>query len=127
MGDKDKHGFRFRDWQVNKDARKFRKNINKLAQKFPADERFVLLDQLRRALTSIILDIAESANKSTDKDMKLYLNRAHCSLDEVVACLDCASDDNYINEADLEIALAEAASLAKQLTAFAYYLAKVNS
>jgi len=80
------HGFRFREWAVYKDSRKFRKAISKLVVKFPADERFVLSDQTKRALLSIILNIAESTNKNSDKDMRLYLNRSHCSVDEVVAC-----------------------------------------
>jgi len=56
--------------------------------------------------------------------MKLYINRSHCSVDEVVACLDCARDDNYITEGELESALTKAENLAKQLTAFTVYLSK---
>jgi len=126
METKDKYGFRFRDWPVYKDARIFRKEISLLAKKFPPDERYALTDQTKRALTSIILNIAESTNKSSDKDMRVYINRSHCSLDEVVACLDCACDDDYINERELDTSLTKAASLAKQLTAFTVYLSKVK-
>jgi four helix bundle protein len=124
MNTKDKYGFRFRDWQVYKDARKFRKAINQLAKKFPVYEKYSLTDQTRRALNSIILNIAESTNKNSDKDMRLYINRSHCSLDEVVACMDCAYDDNYIEDQDLDFSLSEASGLAKQLTAFTVYLSK---
>jgi four helix bundle protein len=124
MQTKDNHGFRFRDWQVYKDSRQFRKEINNLVRKFPVEERYVLTDQTRRALTSIILNIAESTNKNTDKDMRLYINRSHCSLDEVVACLDCAYDDEYINGQELEESLSKVENLAKQLTAFTAYLSK---
>lgn len=123
----DKYGFRFRDWQVYKDNRIFRSEINELVKKFPPDERYALTDQTKRALTSIFLNIAESTNKNSDKDMRLYINRSHCSLDEVVACLDCAFDENYITETDLEKALTKASGLAKQLTAFTVYLAKSRS
>ena len=129
MNTKDQYGFRFRDWQVYKDARKFRKDINQLATKFPPHEKYALTDQTRRSLNSIILNIAESTNKNSDKDMKLYINRSHCSVDEVVACLDCAYDEGYINEQELEVALTQAEKLAKQLTAFTVYLStskKVN-
>ena len=120
----DSHGFRFRDWQIYKDGRKFRKEIYVLVNKFSKDEKYALTDQTKRALTSIILNIAESTNKSSDKDMRLYINRSHCSLDEVVACLDCAFDDGYITEEELELALTSAENLAKQLTAFTVYLSK---
>jgi four helix bundle protein len=127
MQTKDLHGFRFRDWPVYKDARQFRRDVNVLVKKFPIDERYALTDQTRRALLSIILNIAESTNKNSDKDMKLYLNRSHCSLDEVIACMDCAFDDKYITKEDLEAILVKAENLAKQLTAFTYYLANTRA
>lgn len=83
--DNNQYGFRFREWNIYKDARKFRIEINKLLKNYPKEEKYALVDQTKRALNSIILNIAESANKTTDKDMRLYLNRAHTSLDEVVA------------------------------------------
>ncbi|MEK7208193.1 MAG: four helix bundle protein, partial [Patescibacteria group bacterium] len=121
------HGFRFRDWKVYKDVRLFRKQVNALTKRFPKEEQFALTDQARRALNSILLNLAEGSNKSTDKDMRLYVNRAHCSLDEVVACLDCALDDGYIAEAEHEISLTEAEQLARQLSGFHAFLSKVKS
>lgn len=121
---KDKHGFRFRDWQIYNDGRAFRKYIHTLVQKFPKGEIFSLVDQINRALNSVLLNVAEGSNKNTDKDMCLYINRAHCSLDEVVACLDCALDDRYINNREHEEALTLAEHLAKQLKAFTVFLSK---
>lgn len=70
------------------------------------------------------MNIAESANKNTDKDMRVYINRAHYSLDEVISCLDCAFDDSYINiEQHTEISK-KASSLAKRLRMFNNYLSK---
>lgn len=123
---KDNHGFRFRDWQVYKDGRSFRKHINVLLRKFPKEELFALVDQTKRALNSILLNLAEGSNKGTDKDMRLYINRAHCSLDEVVACLDCALDDGYITDVEHEEGLVHAENLAKQLSAFTAFLSKVK-
>jgi four helix bundle protein len=120
------HGFRFRNWQVYKDGRVFRKNLHTLLKGFPKDELFALVDQTRRALNSILLNLAEGSNKSTDKDMRLYINRAHCSLDEVVACLDCALDDDYITEATHEDALVQAEKMAKQMSAFVAFLSKTK-
>ena len=120
------YGFRFREWNIYKDARKFRVEINQLLKTYPPEERYALVNQNKRALDSIILNIAESTNKSTDKDMRLYINRAHCSLDEVVACLDCALDSGYINEEQHKIYLNKASSLAKRLRAFTVHLSKNN-
>ena len=114
----DKYGFKFREWDIYKDAREFRKDINELLKKYPKEEKFALIDQTKRALNSIILNIAEGANKNTDKDMRVYINRAHCSLDEVVACLDGAFDDGYITKEKQDAILQRASSLAKRLRAF---------
>src|SRR3989344_2956115 len=92
------YGFQFRNWDVYNDARSLRLEVEKIIRRFPKEEQYALVDQTKRALLSVILNIAESANKSTDKDMRLYINRAHCSLDEVVASFDCALDSGYINK-----------------------------
>lgn len=120
--EEDKYGFRFREWDIYKDARIFRRRINKILNVFPRQEKYALVDQTKRALNSIVLNIAESANKNTDKDMKVYINRAHCSLDEVISCLDCALDDGYITKEKQNRALQKASSLAKRLRGFAKQL-----
>lgn len=116
------HGFKFRDWRVYHDARIFRAEVLAITKKFPADERFSLTDQIRRALNSILLNLAEGSNKFTDKDTRVYINRSQGSLDEVVACLDCALDDEYITSTEHEMALQKAEILAKQLKRFTTYL-----
>src|SRR3989344_5351255 len=116
--------FRFRDWPVYRDTRKFRVQVMKVVKTFPADEKFALSDQTKRALNSILLNLAEGANKNTDKDTRLFVNRAHCSLDEVVACMDCAIDDRYITEAQQKEVLREADTLAKQMKGFSMYLSR---
>lgn len=123
----DNYGFRFREWDIYKDARLFRKEINKLLKNYPAEERYALTSQTKRALNSIVLNIGESANRSTDKDMRVYINRAHSSLDETVACLDCALDGEYITEKQHKETLEKASSLAKRLRAFTHHLSSSRS
>ena len=123
---KDLYGFRFRDWDIYKDAVKFRNYINGLCKKFPDEEKFSLTSQTKMACNSILLNIAEGANKNSDKDMRLYINRAQTSLDEVVACLDCAIEDEYINKTEHEESLSRASELAKQLRGFSKHLASAT-
>ena len=111
--------FRFRKFKIYIDARKFVKEIKELSlRKFPKAVMFSLLSQLWRALDSIILNIAEGADRGTDKDFAHFLNQSHTSLNEVVACLDVALDMKYVSEAEHIDALEKAAGLADQLTAF---------
>lgn len=120
----DTHGFLFRDWDIYHDAREFRIKIMKLTRTYPLEEKYALTDQSHRALNSIILNIAESSNKNSDKDTRVYINRSQCSLDEVVACLDCALDSGYITKDQHQAALENATSLAKRLRGFNNYLGK---
>ncbi|OGM10805.1 hypothetical protein A2Z22_02875 [Candidatus Woesebacteria bacterium RBG_16_34_12] len=119
--------FRFRKFQVYKDALKFRKEIKELVNKhFPKVEMYLLGDQIIRAVNSIILCIAEGADRSTDKDFANFLNKSHTSLNEVVSCLDIALDDGYISEQIHAEYLKRAENLANQLTAFRMKLLKDN-
>src|SRR3990167_2917993 len=111
--------FRFREFQIYKDARKFNKELKDFSKKkFPKSEQYSLLSQLWRALDSILLNIAEGADRGTDKDFAHFLNNSHTSLNEVVACLDVALDDEYITVEDHQKYLGNAEKLANQLTAF---------
>jgi hypothetical protein len=38
------YGFKFRNWDIYKDARKFRMEIYSITNSFPKDERFGLID-----------------------------------------------------------------------------------
>lgn len=111
--------FRFRKFQVYKDALKFRAELKQFSKiKFPKEEQYCLTSQLWRALDSIILNIAEGSDRGTDKDFAHFLNISHTSLNEVVACLDSACDDRYIQLNDVDYFLTKAESIANQLTAF---------
>src|SRR3990167_10950516 len=90
--------FRFRNFKVYQDSIDFRMRIKLLVNThLPASEKYLLSDQILRAANSIVLNIAEGADRSTDKDFALFLNRSHTSLNEVVACLDIALAEKFIS------------------------------
>jgi len=111
--------FRFREFKVYQDVRDLNSKIKELTKKtFPAFEQFSLMSQLWRALDSIVLNIAEGADRGTDRDFAHFLNQAHTSVNEVVACLDIALDSKYISNQLHEDLLNKSADIANQLTAF---------
>ncbi len=117
--------FRFRQFPVYNDARVFVCNIKILIKKkFPQAEQFSLTAQMFRALDSIILNIAEGSDRGSDKDFAHFLNIAHTSLNEVVACCDIALDSKYFLITEHEDCLTKAEMLANQLTAFRKSLLK---
>ncbi|NGP89106.1 four helix bundle protein [Fodinibius halophilus] len=58
-----------------------------LAGALPKLERYNLSDQLRRAATSVSLNIAEGSTGQTDKEQSRFLGIALRSLLETVACI----------------------------------------
>lgn len=119
--------FRFRSFKVYQDAQIFRAAIYRLTKLFPHEELFCLTSQLRRAVNSIILNIAEGSNRSSDLDFRRFLNTSLTSLEEVVACLDIALDEQYITEQQHTSQLAQAESLGKQLLGFMKKLKQSSS
>lgn len=68
----------------------------KLAGKFPAREKFVLVSQLQRAVTSIALNIAEGSGRNSNKDFARFIYNAIGSLLEVKAILIIAGKRGFI-------------------------------
>jgi four helix bundle protein len=57
--------------------------VYELTRPFPADERFGLTSQIRRAAASIAYTIAEGQGRFTVPDFKRFLSMAHGSTREV--------------------------------------------
>lgn len=110
--------FRFRRWPVYKAAKSFRKKMRKLAIDLPESERYLLRNQISRAVDSICLNIAEGSNKLSDIEFSKYLNTSETSLEEVICCLDLVLDDGHITETEFNVYLREAEELGSQLIAF---------
>jgi hypothetical protein len=66
-------------WQT---AMKVAQMVYKLTNAFPADEKFGLVSQMRRAAISIPCNIAEGAARQGKKEFKNFLSMAQGSLSE---------------------------------------------
>jgi len=111
--------FRFREFPVYKDALQFRNEVKALSkEKFPVEEKYCLRPQLWRALDSIILNIAEGSDRYSDVDFSRFLNNSLTSVNEAIACLECALGDGYVNEEEFQQCSNKAEALIRQLKAF---------
>ena len=79
--------FYFEKLDVWQDARAFVKNIYDITSDFPAEEKFGLVSQLRRASISIPANIAEGMSRGTEKDKARFINQAFSSAIEVINML----------------------------------------
>ena len=57
-------------WQKSKDLAVF---IYKITEKFPKEEKFGIVSQIRRSSVSIPSNIAEGSRRSTSKDFRHFL------------------------------------------------------
>ena len=107
--------FNFEKLRVYQDALGFSKRIYRIT-KFPKDELFALTSQIRRAASSISLNIAEGSSL-TKAEFKNFLRRARGSVYECVTILSLATDNGYITEEEREGTYADCQKLAKSISA----------
>ena len=69
-----------------------------VAKNFPAEERYALTDQLRRAVVSIPANIAEGNGRASNKDYAHFLSIARGSLYETLTHLEIARQLNYLSD-----------------------------
>jgi four helix bundle protein len=62
--------------------------IYQLAATLPEEEKYNLASQLRRAVTSVPLNIAEGCGTASNPEFARFLGFAYRSLKEVVTCLE---------------------------------------
>ncbi|MGE0601565.1 MAG: four helix bundle protein [Dehalococcoidia bacterium] len=87
-------------------------------QRFPADERFGLTQQIRRAAVSIGSNIAEGAGRDSDADFARFLQIAAGSTSEVEYQSLLARDLGYMDPATYEQLKIGAQEVRKMLYAF---------
>ncbi len=77
------------------------KQVYKLSQKFPADEKFGLISQISRAAVSIPSNIAEGCSRNSDIEFKRFLEIAMGSLFEVETQFIIANELQFLTNEDL--------------------------
>lgn len=72
--------------------------IYKITRQFPDEEKYGLISQIRRAATSIGLNIAEGCGRKIDKEFVNFLSIAFGSCSEVEYALLLSKDLDYISD-----------------------------
>jgi len=116
--------FKFEELDIWKESINYASRIYKITESFPAEEKFGLVTQLRNAVISISLNIAEGSGRYHNNDFIRFLQIAISSLYEVVSGLFIAKNERYINDNDFKSAYSEAEKIAKMINAFISYLKK---
>ena len=72
--------------------------VNQLTKSFPKDELYVLTSQIKRAVDSVSLNIAEGSTGQSNAEFARFLSIAARSDIEVVGCMHLAKRRGYIQE-----------------------------
>ena len=82
-------------WQLSMDIAV---DVYKTSEKFPSEERFGLVSQMRRSAVSVPSNLAEGAARRTKKEFVRFLRIAQGSLSELDTQLELAKRLEYIDE-----------------------------
>lgn len=98
--------------------------IYKLTKKYPKDEVFGIISQLRRAVVSISSNIAEGSSRKSGKDYCRFIDISIGSLNEVESLIQISLNLGYISENDFSTIQTEVNKLGLLLGGFRKYLIK---
>jgi four helix bundle protein len=90
------HIYSFEKLEVYQEALDFSIKIRAVVKRFPKDERFELISQLRRAVDSISSNIAEGSGRATNLDQANFTNMSYSSALECIKHLTLAHRLEYI-------------------------------
>jgi four helix bundle protein len=108
----------FRDLEVWQKAHQFALNIYVITKKFPVEEKFGLISQIRRAVISVPANIVEGFKRRGVKDSLHFYTIAEASLEEVRYYLIFSQDLKYISSEIYKKLESQAEETAKMLFVF---------
>jgi four helix bundle protein len=112
----------FEQLELWKEARKLRLEIYELTKKLPAEEKFVLLPQMRRAVLSVTNNIAEGHGRFHYQENAQFLRLARGSVEELLDDLTLCEDQQYATPEFLMQLREQIASVERLLNGYIRYL-----
>jgi len=109
--------FSFEKLNVWVDSKKLLKMIYKVTRKFPDDEKFGLISQLRKASISVASNLAEGTSRKTNNDKAHFSTIAFSSLMEVLNQIIISYELNFIDKKEYLDIRADIEKVANKLNA----------
>ena len=116
MGDQPKPTH-YKDLLVWQKGMLLAKLVYKLTTQFPAEERYGLTSQLRRAAVSVPSNIAEGQARSGTKEFLQFLSHAGGSLAEIETQLLLSVELGFVQRSDVDASLKELHELQRMIPA----------
>lgn len=100
--------------------------VYQLTMKYPADEKFGLCSQMKRAAISIASNIAEGAGRNSNKEFHHFLGIAAGSSFELLTQLMISVELNLIKKEEAELLYIEITQIQKMIYGFQKKLLKTT-
>lgn len=116
--------YNFENLEIYQPAEDLAIEIYQLSKLLPVKEEYVLIAQLKRAVISIMLNIAEGSSRKSKKDFSHFIDISIGSLFEVKSILLLSVKLDYLSAEKLSLILPRLDELFFKLLAFKKYLHK---
>ena len=110
--------FKFEKLRIWQTSMVFGEMIFGISKDFPKEELYSLTSQIRRAVDSIALNIAEGSTGNSQAEFRKFVGYSLRSLAEVVTCLHKAKLRGYIDEETFQSCYKQAFDLMNSIAAF---------
>jgi four helix bundle protein len=105
----------YRDLIVWQKSMQFVTEVYRSTERFPKAELFALCNQIRRAVVSVPSNIAEGQGRDSSEEVTHHLSFAYGSLMEAETQLQIAANLGYIDQAEVDRLLEDAAEIGRML------------
>jgi len=113
----------YRDLDIYKGSYKLSLYIYKITDKYPKDEIYGIVSQIRRAAISVPLNIAEGYGRLSSEDFKRFLKISLGSANETSTLIELSKDLGYIDNKEYENLIKQYDILGRKIYKF---IEKVN-
>jgi len=103
------------------------KDIFLLLKKFPKDERYSTVDQIKRSTISISSNIAEGSGRTSNKEFSYFLSVAYGSSCELDSLLTVCKEIEYINDEESKDLTSKVVRIQKMIRSLQSTINKSNS
>ncbi len=117
--------FSFERLEVWQDARSLARNIYIVTKRFPEEEKYGLVSQMRRSAISVASNIVEGSYRNTAKDKSNFMNISFGSLMELLNQTIISTDLEYIDEVTYQEIRAAIEKVSNKLASLSNYF--INS
>lgn len=118
--------FNYEKLDVWGEAIAFADMIYRVTRDFPSDERYGLVNQMRRAAVSVSSNIAEGSSRNSRNDFARFIEIATGSVFEVASQAHLAQRQGYLSEADFQAIHQHAAQIGRMLSGLRKNLKQSN-